>query len=462
MGIGCRWTVTIGAGVLQDAAGNAYGGLSGSEYYFDVQAFVSTINKMNSGMGSTIGPKGGTQWISTTHGMAFLKTGGFISAVTRDNGIDMPGWAVPTDGGYSRIYMNTASWIATKDNGELSCWGSSSYYGGARCPDGQNSLYTPAGYPKPISYIYTGGGTLCALYTDTTVYCWSNSPRVSPPGTGWLTIQTTSTGSYCALNQDGSVFARSSTGVDLVTGDGAPPAGFFTVLVQAMNDRFIALSDDGSIAVFPIPPGPGPKDMPPGNGYTAIRPGYTSFSALKADGSVTCWGSTAGGYDFSTCCSNPAYYVGCPTDTGYVAITATGQNTAYAGLKADGTVSLWGNVHYSTNSGGTYPARYPALANVVKVHSNSAAFAALHEDGSITCWGSPEKGGARPLVSGSATAAGSGGCGGTGEGCGTILSSSECPAGTGFTQILASYNSFIAIASDGALFTWVNDCAVVD
>ena len=36
MSIGCRWTVTIAAGVLQDAAGNGYGGLSGSEYYFDV------------------------------------------------------------------------------------------------------------------------------------------------------------------------------------------------------------------------------------------------------------------------------------------------------------------------------------------------------------------------------------------------------------------------------------------
>ena len=397
----------MAAGVLQDAVGNAYGGLSGSEYYFDVPSFVSTINRMNSRPGATIGRKGGNHLTEHTYGMAFIRTGGYITWVGRDNNQVLSGWIVPTDGGYSRIYTITKAFIAVKDNGEVSCWGLTSSFGNTFCPDNQGQ--TVANYPKPIRHIYSGTSAWCAHYTDTTVFCWKDGTQSvdSPPGAGWVTITMGGTNSYCALKADGSIFYEGVTGV------GAPPADSFTVLVVAINTMFVALSDDGTISIWPSPAYP----VPAGKGYTAIRPGYTSFSALKADGSVTCWGVAA-------------HIVNCPTDTGYVAITATGQNTAYAGLKADGTVSIWGHTTY----GGTYPtsAGYPTLANVVKVYSSNGAFAARKTDGSLACWGNMVDGGA--TVSNGATA---------------------CPTGVGFTEVYATYTGFAALDPDGAIFTWV-------
>jgi hypothetical protein len=103
--------------------------------------------------------------------------------------------------------MNIGAYIATKDNGELACWGSKPYFGS--CPNTASTFVDYNGvtvnYPKPIKYIYSGGSGWCILYTDTTVHCWFRYSAVkSPPGTGWLTIATTGS-EYAALNKDGSI-----------------------------------------------------------------------------------------------------------------------------------------------------------------------------------------------------------------------------------------------------------------
>ena len=372
--------------------------------------FVTSINRMSSRPGTTIGPKGGNApGGSHGGGMAFLKTGGFISQVGRDNGASPVGqWAVPTGGDFIRIFINGESYVAIKANGEIACWGSAVRFGHTRCPD--NQVIAVADYPKPFKYIYSGTSQFCALYADTTVFCWKDGVlNANPPGTGWLTLTMMNGNSYCAINQDGTIFISGITSQ-------APGAGFFTVAVVATNNHFIATSDDGSLAIL----GPPAPPVPSGSGYTGIRPGYASFSALKADGSVTCWAI------------DTRHIVGCPTDTGYVAITATGRNTAYAGLKEDGTVSVWGDVH----RGGTLPASVLPLNGIVRVYSNCDAFVAIKEDGSLVCWGYVTRGG-----------------GGTGQFDGIT----ECPTGTGFTHVYASYYGFAALASDGAIFTWVID-----
>jgi hypothetical protein len=54
---------------------------------------------------------------------------------------------------------------------------------------------------------------------------------------------------------------------------------------------------------------------------------------------------------------------------------------AFAALKADGSITVWGN----SFSGGTSA---PTDKGYTKIYSNEYAFAALKADGSITTWGS--------------------------------------------------------------------------
>jgi hypothetical protein len=62
------------------------------------------------------------------------------------------------------------------------------------------------------------------------------------------------------------------------------------------------------------------------------------------------------------------------------------QNLAFAALKADGSIKVWGD----PSSGGTGA---PAGNDYTKIYSTDSAFAALKADGSIKVWGSPSSGG---------------------------------------------------------------------
>jgi alpha-tubulin suppressor-like RCC1 family protein len=73
-----------------------------------------------------------------------------------------------------------------------------------------------------------------------------------------------------------------------------------------------------------------------------------------------------------------------PSDNGYTKIYSTA--TAFAALKADGSITAWGQ----SDRGGTGA---PSDNGYTKIYSNEAAFAALKADGSITAWGHSDRGG---------------------------------------------------------------------
>ena len=64
---------------------------------------------------------------------------------------------------------------------------------------------------------------------------------------------------------------------------------------------------------------------------------YTAFAALRADGSITAWGNSEYGG------SNA------PTGTGYTKIYSTGNS--FAALKADGSITAWGSSKYGGTTG---------------------------------------------------------------------------------------------------------------
>ena len=78
------------------------------------------------------------------------------------------GWTVnPIDGNWTRTYSNHAGYVATKDSGEIHCWGAKPY-GTLGCPhktctsDGCKAMELDEWYPKPISFVYSQSSMYCA------------------------------------------------------------------------------------------------------------------------------------------------------------------------------------------------------------------------------------------------------------------------------------------------------------
>ncbi|EOD29124.1 hypothetical protein EMIHUDRAFT_234055 [Emiliania huxleyi CCMP1516] len=105
---------------------------------------------------------------------------------------------------------------------------------------------------------------------------------------------------------------------------------------------------------------------PAGSGFTAIYSTGYAFAALKADGSISAWGDSRYGGS------------GAPAGSGFTAIYSTEQ--AFAALKEDGSISAWGD----SSRGGSGA---PTGSGFTAIYSTNTAFAALKADGSISGWG---------------------------------------------------------------------------
>ena len=103
----------------------------------------------------------------------------------------------------------------------------------------------------------------------------------------------------------------------------------------------------------------------------------------------------------------------------FVEIVSTDE--AFAALKSDGSVQVWGSIHY----GGADPG---LTSGVQKIYSNPVAFAALKTDGSVTTWGESSRGGDAPNIG----------------------------AGSGITEIFSNMFAFAALKSDGSVTAWGN------
>ena len=400
---------------------------------------------MGSRPGDATGSKDGND--VNDKGFAFIKTDGYVAW----DGTATAGQVAPLDGGYTNIYTNEKSWVAVKPNGEIFCWGQTGY-GVDGCPvlGCDKVSCTNAGvdsyYPKPIKYVYSLGKGFCALYVDTTVYCWVTGVvgDKSPPSAGWVTASAGSNKapihySTTFLNKDGSLWSEftgtSSYGLMPTTGK--------YISLHNTYQNVIALSDTGAIASWGSYPYTSGSVLEP-SGYVSIRAGYYGYCALwigtKYDISETGMSRAYNVHGRIDCRSHVSYknYVGegaasttlspRPTDDGYVSLHSN--YFAYVGLKADGTAKPFGVVA----KGGKIPVSISPnneLQNVTRIVSNYDAFVAVKNDGSLVCWGTESHGGAHATTG-----------------------ATTCPPGTDYTDVSASYYGFAAINSVGAIVTW--------
>ena len=194
---------------------------------------------------------------------------------------------------------------------------------------------------------------------------WGNSIQLAAGATD--VIQMDATGSnMVVLNRDGSVVQFDSAGV-------TKPADLPTVIMVAAGDRHsVALKADGTVVCWGENFS-GQSTPPTGlAGVTAIAAAQNFSLALKSDGTVVRWGASVGGQ-----ATPPGSWVD------IVAISA-GQSHALA-LKSNSTVVGWGSVL----GGVTPPSGLTGVTAIAAGFSNSLA---LKNDGNVVAWGGNQVG----------------------------------------------------------------------
>jgi alpha-tubulin suppressor-like RCC1 family protein len=136
-----------------------------------------------------------------------------------------------------------------------------------------------------------------------------------------------------------------------------------------------------------------PLTVPGLDQVASITAGQAHTCALSLSGTVSCWGSNIQGQlgiGLTADQPTPAPVLGL---TDVIALKAKYSNTTCA-LKANGTVSCWGsNVHGGIGDGAvsssirTTPVQIPNLSEVVSLAKGVEHTCALKDDGSVKCWG---------------------------------------------------------------------------
>lgn len=98
---------------------------------------------------------------------------------------------------------------------------------------------------------------------------------------------------------------------------------------------------------------------------------------------------------------------------------------AFAALKTDGSVVVWGSDYYGGDSSA---AAVDLTSNVVALYANTKAFAALKSDGSVVSWGKSSEGGDSSAVADDLNA--------------------------GVSEIYATNYAFAALKNDGTIISW--------
>ncbi|MFN7923759.1 MAG: tectonin domain-containing protein [Bryobacteraceae bacterium] len=155
-----------------------------------------------------------------------------------------------------------------------------------------------------------------------------------------------------------------------------PPAGSINSVftqVAAGDDFAVALRADGTVFCWGRPGSPG-LSMPAGlNNVKAIAAGDQHALALKMDGTVVAWGANDAGQS-----SVPSGL------TGARSIAAGGSHSLAA--RADGTVAAWGT---NLRAESIVP---PTAVGIVQVAAGKEHSAALTSDGKLVFWGSNDFG----------------------------------------------------------------------
>ncbi len=258
---------------------------------------------------------------------------------------------------------------------------------------GSNS--PPEGTFKSVS---SGSGDSCGVRPNGDIVCWGgyrygHRSAVVTPGPF---VDVASGACVCGVRDNGSIECW-----DCADPLSAPPAGAF-VRVEAGESHFCALRADGTVTCWGLRQSAMPPFVPPGYKFTNLSSGaYTACGVEMSARQTVCW--MPGGYPDST-----------RTYAGYTEVAAG--RFFNCGLLAAGDLSCWGDDSYGQlrRPGGAF------------LHVTAGDFhaCALRADGSVACWGGNNYGQSTP------------------------------PSGIRFTQISAGMVHTCGVATDGTVKCW--------
>lgn len=313
--------------------------------------------------------------------------------------------------GVSRLFSNDASFAALKNDKTVVAWGSSST-GGAIPASVQASLVN-------IDHVVAAPNAFYAMKETSTpglfdAIGWGQTRLGQTDLTGIKALAVHAFGGI-ALKADGTVVNWGLANYRL----NATQLAAFTGVesIYACDSAFAGLKPDGSV----VSGGDDyaeitPEQAPHLTGVRLVVPGRFSFAVLKSDSSVAGWGLWA---DYV----NPGGQHAPASNSGFVSITPSGNGSAFAALRSDGTVHTWGD-----NLSGAFSApAQPALVNVRSITATDRAFAAIRTDGSVVTWGNQEEGGNSSEVQ-------------------NLLK--------GVASIVSNQKAFTALLNTGALVSW--------
>lgn len=235
---------------------------------------------------------------------------------------------VPGIGDAVAIAAGSSHTCAVHRRGRVSCWGDNSW--GQLGHESENASLSPRVLPgvERVRTIAAGGKTTCVVHTDGGVSCW-----------GW--------------------------GVRTESGDPSPRAvgGLDEAISVAVGwSDACAVRADGQVYCWSMSRTMRPVPVPGVRNAVAVAIGDESFCALHRDGGVSCWGENNEAGQLGTGTTDghadPVRLAGI---TDAVAVTVTtpsimGEGHACA-MRADGSVLCWGTNGFGQLGDGTFEPR---------------------------------------------------------------------------------------------------------
>ena len=280
--------------------------------------------------------------------------------------------------GFTAVSAGNKHACAVRADKSLECWGDNL----------ERQLNAPAGEFLAVS---AGGFHTCALRVDNTLSCWGDRSdgQTRRPRAEFLSVSSGFRHTCAVSASEDSEGNVQCWGLDS-NGQATPTAGSYRK-VSAGDEHSCGLRTDGAVQCWG------------GNGHgqagvvdptapmtcnvSGCRPGYarrwgpfidvsagtTHTCAVRAGGSLECWGETDDGQAF-------------PPDGEFVAVSAGFRHSC--ALAVDGTVSCWGRDVFGETQA-------PA-GEFVAVSAGSSFSCGVRPGNSLQCWGYNEDGRATP------------------------------------------------------------------
>ena len=283
------------------------------------------------------------------------------------------------------VEKTAQTFAAVKDGGQVIVWRHQEY--------GGNQADVPEELSLGVKKVVTNNNQVLALNPFGQLFAWggySSSPPVvhpvynpfMPDLSHGIADVVTNGGAHAAITTSGRII---TWGIESEGGNTDPVAEALEAgckqIIPVSYDGFLVLTNAGKVVAIGGLIGSDPKDYPAlASGIVSIEPMSKGFAATLSDGSKFAWGT---GFD-ATLNALPA------TRARKV---CGGASEGYAVLKDDGSV-IWGRGYTSDVVVEPDPAAIGS--GVADLFTSGAAFAALKSDGSVVVWGDPTRGGSAP------------------------------------------------------------------